>query len=230
MTNKKNKRQATYKQMAFETAVRNPERYKEILTAILPYINKVLNDETLLQVVSSLYLKGVVSSKNVIIDENSTIENIADAVISVNSTRRADGGFPEGYQSRFWTYVRTLSEMGFVFAQYQQPLKFSNIAIKLINNEIDEQEAFSTQAMKYNRRSPYRNVLNDFNYFKFILEILKQRERISYEQFIISTFSTNGDVGEFLQLINKNSFADLSEVETFLRSKSFTISSNEKIS
>ena len=148
MTNKKNKRQATYKQMAFETAVRNPERYKEILTAILPYINKVLNDETLLQVVSSLYLKGVVSSKNVIIDENSTIENIADSVISLNSTRRADGGFPEGYQSRFWTYVRTLSEMGFVFAQYQQPLKFSNIAIKLINNEIDEQEAFSTQAIE----------------------------------------------------------------------------------
>ena len=31
--------------MAFETAVRNPERYKGILTAISPYINKVLNDE-----------------------------------------------------------------------------------------------------------------------------------------------------------------------------------------
>ena len=53
MAKKKIKRQATYKQMAFETAVRNPERYKGILTAISPYINKVLNDETLLQVVSS---------------------------------------------------------------------------------------------------------------------------------------------------------------------------------
>lgn len=45
MAKKKIKRQATYKQMAFETAVRNPERYKGILTAISPYINKVLNDE-----------------------------------------------------------------------------------------------------------------------------------------------------------------------------------------
>ena len=54
MAKKKIKRQATYKQMAFETAVRNPERYKGILTAISPYINKVLNDETLLQVVSSM--------------------------------------------------------------------------------------------------------------------------------------------------------------------------------
>jgi alwI restriction endonuclease superfamily len=109
--------------------------------------------------------------------------------------------------------------MRFVLAQYQQPLQFSEIAKKLIDNEIDEQEAFSIQAMKYNRRSPYSNVSNDFNYFKFILEVLKQRERISYEQFIISTFSNDGNVKDFLKIINKNSFGELSEVETFLRAK-----------
>ena len=217
MAKKKIKRQATYKQMAFETAVRNPERYKGILTAISPYINKVLNDETLLQVVSSKYLNGIVSSDGVEITENSTIESIENAVIAVNSTRRADGGFPQGYQSRFWTYVRTLSELGFVLAQYGQPLQFSEIALKLINNEIDEQEAFSIQAMKYNRRSPYRNVSNDFNYFKFILEVLKQRERISYEQFIVSTFSSDGNVSEFLKIIDENTFGEPAEVEAFLR-------------
>lgn len=209
----------TYKQMAFETAVRNPERYKNILTAISPYSNKTLNDETLLQVVSSMYLSGIVSSKGVEIEENLTIEDIKESVIFVNRTRKADGGFPAGYQSRFWTYVRTLSELGFVFAQYEQPLKFSVVALKLINNEIDEQEAFSIQAMKYNRRSPYRNVLNDFNYFKFILEVLKQRERISYEQFIISTFSENGNVDEFLKVIEENSLGKSTEVEEFLRGK-----------
>ena len=219
MAKKKIKRQATYKQMAFETAVRNPERYKGILTAISPYINKVLNDETLLQVVSSMYLNRIVSSDGVEIDENSTIENIAEAVIFVNRTRKADGGFPEGYQSRFWTYVRTLSEMGFVLAQYEQPLQFSQIALKLISNEIDEQEAFSIQAMKYNRRSPYRNVSNDFNYFKFILEVLKQRERISLEQFIVSTFSNDGNVKEFLKVIDENTFGEPAEVEAFLRAE-----------
>jgi hypothetical protein len=187
------------------------------LTAISPFINKTLNDETLLKVVSSMYLNGIVSSEGVEIDENSTIESIENAVIEVNSTRRADGGFPQGYQSRFWTYVRTLSEMGFVLAQYQQSLQFSEISLKLINNEIDEQEAFSIQAMKYNRRSPYRNVSNDFNYFKFILEVLKQRERISYEQFIVSTFSNDGDVSEFIQIIDENTFGEPVEVEAFLR-------------
>jgi small nuclear ribonucleoprotein (snRNP)-like protein len=68
MAKKKIKRVATYKQMAFETAVRNPERYKGILTAISPFINKTLNDETLLKVVSSMYLNGIVSSEGVEID------------------------------------------------------------------------------------------------------------------------------------------------------------------
>ena len=220
MAKKKIKRLATYKQMAFETAVRNPERYKGILTAIKPYINQTLNDETLLQIVSSMYLTGVVKSeKGVKIEDDSTIESIENSVIAVNSTRKSDGGFPQGFQSRFWTYVRTLAEMGFVLAQYEQPLQFSEIALKLINNEIDEQEAFSIQAMKYNRRSPYRNVSNDFNYFKFILEGLKQRERISYEQFIVSTFSNDGNVNEFLKVIDKNTFGEPTEVEAFLRAE-----------
>jgi hypothetical protein len=214
-----NRRRVTpaYKQMAFETAVRNPERYKGILTAIYPFINQTLNDETLLQVVSSLYLNDLVSSEGVEIRDNSTIESISNSVIVVNRTRKADGGFPAGYQSRFWTYMRTLSEMGFVYAQYNDTLLFSEIALKLINNEIDEQEAFSIQAMKYNRKSPYRNILNDFNYFKFILEILRIKERISYEQFIVSTFSNDGNVGEFIETIDSNAFGDYQQVEEFLR-------------
>lgn len=217
----RNRRRVTppYKQMAFETAVRNPERYKGILTAIQSFVNRVLDNETLLEVVSSLYLKGIVSSKGVEIEETSTIESISNQVIEVNSTRKADGGFPEGYASRFWTYMRTLSEMGFVYAQYNKPLKFSLIAEMLVKDELDEQEAFSIQAMKYNRKSPYRNILNDFNYFKFIVEILRVRERISYEQFIISTFSENGNLNEFFEIIDNNAFNDNNEVEAFLRDR-----------
>ncbi|MDZ7881073.1 MAG: AlwI family type II restriction endonuclease [Saprospiraceae bacterium] len=207
----------TYKQMAFETAVRNPERYKSILTAIVPFVNKILDDAQLLKLVSSLYLGGIVSSDGVEINEDSTIDSISDSIISVNSTRKADGGFPEGYQSRFWTYMRTLSELGFVYARYGEHLKLSKIALMLINNEIDEQEAFSLQAMKYNRKSPYRNILNDFNYFNFILEVLKQRGRISYEQFIISTFCKDGDINDFLSIIDNNTFGDLRDVEKFVR-------------
>lgn len=213
----KYKKASSYKQMAFETAVRNPERYKGILTTIEPFIHQILDDTTLLKIISSLYLNGIVSSKHLIITEDSTIESIQEAVVNVNNTRKADGGFPAGYQSRFWTYMRTLSEMGFVYAQYNRPLRFSQIAFMLIKNELDEQEAFSIQAMKYNRKSPYRNVSNDFNFFRFILEVLKVKERITYEQFIISTFSRDGDVGVYLKITEENTFADQNNVFPFIK-------------
>ena len=97
---------------------------------------------------------GIVSSNEIEITENTKLEDIEDQVIEVNSTRRADGGFPAGYTSRFWTYMRTPSELGFVYAQYNEPFKLSAICKKLISSEIDEQEAFSIQAIKYNRKNP----------------------------------------------------------------------------
>lgn len=213
------KTKPTYKQMSFETAVRNPERYKGILTAIYPFNHCVLDDQTLLQIVSSLYLAGIVSSEEVIIKEYDTTERISSAVVAVNSTRKADGGFPQGYQSRFWTYMRTLSELGFVFAQYKECLQFSEIAIMLINNKLDEQEAFSIQAMKYNRRSPYRNVSNDFNFFKFIIDVLKVKERISREQFIVSEFSMEGNVNDFISEIANSTFNNNDQVFDYVVDK-----------
>ena len=212
--------------MAFETAVRNPERYKGILSAISPFTGKTLSDDVLLDIVSTLYINKIVSSDNVIINEHSTIENIKSDVIVVNKTRRADGGFPAGYQSRFWTYMRTLSELGFVYAQYKQPLRLSEISLLLIENRIDEQEAFSIQAMKYNRKSPYRNVTNDFNYFRFILSVLNKCGHISYNQFIVSLFSKDGNVQDFIDLINQQEFNSDNDVISFVRSQ-YTIGTKD---
>ncbi len=168
MTRKGTKRKPEFKQMAFETAVRNPDRYLEIFKALKGFDGVLLNDKNLLKIVSHLYLNNIVKSDKIQIDEKTTFDDIKDEVISVNSTRNSDGGFPKGYQSRFWTYMRTPSELGFVYARYNEIFRFSEIAKMLINGEIDEQEAFSIQSMKYNRKNPYRNVSNDFNFFKFI--------------------------------------------------------------
>lgn len=214
--NSRKKRLAEWKQMAFDTAIRNPERYRHILQELAPFEGQVLNDEVLLNIVSTLYLKGLVRSRDVIIDEKEEIDDVLkQQVKNVNATRNGDGGFPKGYAARFWTYMRTLSELGFVYAQYQQTFQFSNIAKKMINDEISEQAAFAVQAMKYNRRSPYRNVLNDFNYFRFILAVLKRKSRLSYPQFIVSLYSQNGDADEFCQLLEKQIFT-LDNVAEFI--------------
>ena len=215
------KRKPTYKQMAFETAVRNPERYIGFLSALKDFEGKILNDENLLEIVSHLYLIGEVESPKITILKTTQISDIQNKVIKVNESRRADGGFPAGYQSRFWTYMRTPSELGFVFAQYGKNFRFSDIAKKLISGEIDEQEAFSIQAIKYNRKSPYRNVSNDFNFFRFILEVLlklkNKNKSLSYEQFIVAMFSQNGDVNEFLSIIENNKFNDYEAVYEFVK-------------
>lgn len=209
--------------MAFETAIRNPERYLSLLSELKEFDNVILNDENLLKIVVHLYLTGEATSKRIEVNEETTFNDIVDKVKDVNSTRKADGGFPEGYQSRFWTYMRTLSELGFVYARYNEKLLISDIGLKLISHDIDEQEAFSIQAMSYNRKSPYRNVSNDFNFFRFLLSVLfklrDERKALTYEQFIIATFSENGNVDDFLNLISKNKFPDYNTVFNFVNQK-----------
>lgn len=214
------KRRGEYKQMAFETAIRNPERYKGIMEKMLPFEGEVLNDEMLLEIVCSLYIEGEVSSDRILVKDNTSIDCIKELVKDVNITRNSDGGFPKGYQSRFWTYMRTLSELGFVYARYNKEFKISALAKMLLNNEIDEQEAFSIQAVKYNRKSPYRRVLNNFNYFEFILKVLlklnDESKALSYEQFVVSLFSTDGDAEKFIALINGISLPDNDAVYVFV--------------
>ncbi len=219
MSNKRTKRESEYKQMTFETAVRNPERYIGILSVVKKYEGRILDDENLLQIVSDLYLAKEVSSDKIQVSESTTITDIQESVKEVNSTRNADGGFPKGYPSRFWTYMRTLSELGMVYARYNDPFKISKIGKMLIDREIDEQEAFSVQAMKFNRRSPYRNVSNDYNFCKLALDViltLKEKgSRISYEQFIILMFNKSGDPKETLKIFENYSFADENHVYEF---------------
>ncbi|MDB5160125.1 MAG: restriction endonuclease [Candidatus Saccharibacteria bacterium] len=216
--NEGQRRAPTYKQMAFETAVRNPERYIPVLQALKDYEGLILNDKNLLDIVTTLYREGIVESDGVDLDQPEDV--IKKQVISVNSTRRADGSFPSGYASRFWTYMRTPSELGFVYARYGKKFLISPLVHKLLLGELDEQELFAIQSFRGNRRSPYRNVSNNYNFFKFIFSVLKKRQvagkELTLEQFVIAMFSENGDADEYLQLIENNKFPDLDTVYDFL--------------
>jgi hypothetical protein len=169
--------------------------------------------------VTHLYRDGIVSTLGYDF-ENMTMSEQKKIVKKVNSTRRADGGFPKGYASRFWTYVRTLSEFGFLYATYNEKLIVSDVAKRLVKEEIDDQIAFATQAAIYTRKSPYRNVSNDFNYFNFITKVLirlnELNRSMSYEQFVVSLFSKDGNVDEFINEINTNTFSNDISVYDYL--------------
>ena len=214
------RREPEYKELNFDTAMRNPERLKDVLVLLKEYDGVLLNDKNLLEIVCEMYVNKIVRSSEFDLKKLNNEEQIRNKVISINKSRNGDGGFPKGYQSRFWTYMRTLSEFGFVYARYNKNLILGDVAKKLINNEIDPQEAFALQAMKYNWRSPYKNVSNDYNYFKFIIKVLreldKKDKKLSYNQFVVSLFSKTDDVDAFLNIIENNQFSNDDEVFVLL--------------
>ena len=195
-----------YKQMSLEVAVRNPERYEGILKTFAKFEGVVLDDEGVLDVYSQLYLDDVVTAES-LKDVNLTKDFVCEW-IEDNCSHNNEWGYPTGYQAAFTRYLKTLSEFGFIYAQYNQKLRLSPVAKALVKGTITLSEAFALQSMRFWRKSPYRRVLNDFNFFEFIIdsmiELKKKGRRMSYNQLMVGLFSDDGDVTEFLNLLEKN--------------------------
>lgn len=195
-----------YKQMALEVAVRNPERYEGILHTFSKFEGAILNDICILDIYAQLYLDRVVSSES--LTEDDLTSSYLKRWIVENNTHNNEWGYPTGYQAAFTRYLKTLSEFGFIYAQYNQELRLSPIAKALVNNKITLSEAFAVQSTRFWRKSPYRRVLNDFNFFQFIIDAIIERDKrghhLSYNQFMVGLFSDDGNVSEFLQLLDDN--------------------------
>ena len=195
-----------YKQMSLEVAVRNPERYEGILKTFAKFEGVVLDDKGVLDVYSQLYLDEVVTA-DALSDESLTKKSVGKWIVD-NCSHNNEWGYPTGYQAAFTRYLKTLSEFGFIYAQYNQELRLSPVAKALVNGKMTLSEAFALQSMRYWRKSPYRRVLNDFNFFEFIIdamiELKKKGHRLSYNQLMVGLFSDNGDVQDFLSLLEKN--------------------------
>lgn len=206
MANKVKHRPRQFKQMALEVAVRNPERYEGILKSFAKHEGIVLDDRGILEVYSQLYLDNAVTADK-LADVNLTKEFLY-SWIETNCTHNNEWGYPTGYQAAFTRYLKTLSEFGFIYAQYQEPLKLSPVAKALVSGRISLSEAFAVQCMRFWRMSPYRRVLNDFNFFEFIIDSIIQRKkeghRLSINQFNVGLFSDNGNVAEFMELLKNN--------------------------
>lgn len=189
-----------YKQMSLEVAVRNPERYEGLLKTFSRFEDEVLDDECILRVYSQLYIDKAIEA-NDLEEENLNYDYLKE-YIPKTKKHNNEWGFPTGYQAAFVRYLKTLSEFGFIYSQYNEKLKLSQVAKKVIDGTFTLSEAFALQSLRFWRKSPYRRVLNDFNYFEFILRSIIKRnsmgKRISYPQFMYSLFSDDGNVDEFI--------------------------------
>ena len=196
--------------MSLEVAVRNPERYEGILKTFAKFEGTVLDDKGVLNVYSQLYLDEVVSA-DALSDEILTKKFVSNWIVN-NCSHNNEWGYPTGYQAAFTRYLKTLSEFGFIYAQYNQELRLSPVAKALVNGKITLSEAFALQSIRFWRKSPYRRVLNDFNFFEFIIdamiELKKKGHRLSYNQLMVGLFSDDGNVKDFLSLLENNKVGD----------------------
>lgn len=218
-----------YKQMSLEVAVRNPERYEGILTTFAKFDGTILDDEGILNIYSQLYLDGVVTSEEL---KDTTFNNsfISDWIIH-NCSHNNEWGYPTGYQAAFTRYLKTLSEFGFIYAQYNRALRLSPVAKALVSGIITLSEAFALQCMRFWRKSPYRRVLNDYNFFEFIIDSMialkKKGHRMSYNQMMVGLFSDDGNVDEYLKLLENNKVGDdVEKAYSLVRTKYSLVDSN----
>jgi hypothetical protein len=206
MTNTVRHGKRLYKQMALEVAVRNPERYEGILKSFAKHEGIVLDDKGILEVYSQLYLDDVVTTDK--LADKVLTKDFLHKWIEANCSHNNEWGYPTGYQAAFTRYLKTLSEFGFIYAQYNQVLRLSPVAKALVNGRITLSEAFAVQSMRFWRMSPYRRVLNDFNFFEFIMDVIialkKRGHKLSINQFNVALFSDDGNVEDFLDLLTKH--------------------------
>ena len=199
-----------YKQMALEVAVRNPERYEGILKTFAKFDGVLLDDKGVLDIYTQLYLDEVVTA-DALSDIILTKRFVSNWIVN-NCSHNNEWGFPTGYQAAFTRYLKTLSEFGFIYAQYNQKFRLSPVAKALVNGKITLSEAFALQSMRFWRKSPYRRVLNDFNFFEFIIdamiELKKNGHRLSYNQLMVGLFSDDGNVEDYLNLLQNNKVGD----------------------
>lgn len=208
--------------MALEVAVRNPERFEDILHTFAKFEGQVLDDEGILDVYSQLYLDGVVTAES--LEDKALTKGYIHSWIRINCSHNNEWGYPTGYQAAFTRYLKTLSEFGFIYAQYCQELRLSPVAKAVVSGKITLSEAFALQCMRFWRKSPYRRVLNDFNFFEFIIDSLitlkESGHSLSYNQFLVGLFSDNGNINNYLQLLMENKLgADINKAYDFVKNK-----------
>lgn len=82
-----------YKQMALEVAVRNPERYEDILRVFKKFEGKVLNDSTILDMYVALYMDGALDAND--LPDNYNEADLKEYIIN-NKSHNNEWGFPTG--------------------------------------------------------------------------------------------------------------------------------------
>ena len=180
---KMNKRKSEYKPLLFTTTIRNPERLKWFLGVLKDYDGQVLTNELAEKIAGELIRIGLYKPtkltdvvKNKIKDQNPLTDREVEDVLKDNPQNHKEAGFNKGWPSRFDTWFKIGKELGFVFYKMGEKIRFSEIGLKLVDNEHPEfeQQAFLNAFVKYQSNNPFRRVLNENVPLLLLLEVIQK--------------------------------------------------------
>ena len=177
------KRLSEYKPLLFTTTLRNPERLKWFLGVLRNYNGQILTNELAEGIAGDLIRIGLykpIKLTDIVKKKIKTKEPLTDkevqTVLKNNPQNHKEAGFNKGWPSRFDTWFKIAKELGFVFYKMGEKIKFSEIGLKLVDNEHPEfeQQAFLNAFVKYQSNNPFRRVLNENVPLILLLQIIKK--------------------------------------------------------
>ncbi|MFA7286571.1 MAG: AlwI family type II restriction endonuclease [Patescibacteria group bacterium] len=176
-------RESEYKPLLFTTTLRNPERLKWFLGVLKDYDGKVLDDQLAEEISGEVIRVGLYKPTKISAAIKKKIEAkepLSDSevikILEDNPQNHKEAGFSKGWASRFDTWFKIAKELGFVYYKNGEKIRFSDIGLKLVDNEHPEfeQQAFLNAFVKYQSNSPFRRVLNENAPLILLLNVINE--------------------------------------------------------
>lgn len=184
--------------LSFSTTMRNPYRIGKFLAILYKYENEILTHNIIINIIkdvlaNKLYepmlIKKTPKFKACFDDDNCTFsEENLNFIINNSIQKHQERGFKKGWESRFDTFYKLMSEFGFCYYTKNQKILISDSGKLLINafynietntfrQDIDEEivgNIFLNVLSKYEVGNPYKKNLNHNVPFRLLIKLLQK--------------------------------------------------------
>lgn len=223
-------RKAERKILSFSTTMRNPYRIGKFLVAIAKYKDKILTHEVIMDIIKSvlnykLYAPMLIKHDKILKDkfyddDYKFSDEELEFIIQNSPQNHKESGFEYGWESRFDTWFKLMSELGFCYYAKNEKIIISRSGQMLIDAFFDKEmqvfrdnydeslagAVFLNAFSRYEVGNPYKKNLNHNNPFRLLLRLLTRlkdlcQSPLSVKEIPILLCWQNDDIDELYEYI-----------------------------
>lgn len=216
--------------ISFSTTMRNPNRIGQFLAIIERFENKILDSKVINEIIKNvlsyrLYRPTTINNNaelKELFDDNYYVfnQNELDKIIQLSPQNHKEKGFEKGWESRFDTWYKLMSEFGFCYYAKGKKILISDSGKMLVNAYYDKENnnfkdnvdesivgaIFLNALVKYEIGNPYKKNLNHNNPLRLLIKLLNKlkannKKYIYIKEIPILLCWQNDDVSELYKYI-----------------------------